>query len=296
MTSTLISEADFEHWTKHGYVVVRLLDDDKVKEVLDNVYDYFPSWEEYTKRRHRYDALIASATGTLGPRAAFPFVGSALNSVATHPELLSFARRVMGVDRIMISHSILIAKYAGTRDFEQNLHCDYGNNTLVYPKPDTAIVDVPSITYYTDVTVDLGPTHLVPQEFTRGLLLEPRFRTRDDYPEIYQHELALTVPAGSTVIYSMNTFHRGSAMRATEGMRLSHHTSYKASGLTWCGQVTFQHQGGSPEMDHFLETATPADRELVGFPPVGDPYWDEVTVAGVAARYPKMDIEPYRVS
>ena len=30
------------------------------------------------------------------------------------------------------------------------------------------IVDLPSITCCTDVTVDLGPTHPVPQEFTRG--------------------------------------------------------------------------------------------------------------------------------
>jgi ectoine hydroxylase-related dioxygenase (phytanoyl-CoA dioxygenase family) len=296
MAKGLISEADYEHWVKHGYVVVRLLDDDKVKEVLDNVYDYFPSWEDYAQRPHRYDALIGSAAGTLGPKMAFPFVGAALNSVATHPELVAFARRVMGVERIMITHSILMGKYAGTRDYEQQLHCDYGNNTLVYPKPDTAIVDLPSITYYTDVTVDLGPTHLVPQEFTRGISLEPRHRKREDFPELYQHEFPLTVPAGSTVIYSMNTFHRGSAMRASDGVRFSHHTGFKAAGLTWCGQVTFQHQGGTPEMDHFIETATPAERELVGFPPVGDPYWDEVTVAGVAARYPKLDIEPYRVS
>jgi hypothetical protein len=65
--------------------------------------------------------------------------------------------------------------------------------------------------------------------------------------------------------------------------------------LTWCGQVTFQHQGGTREMDNFIETATPEQRELVGFPPVGDPYWDEVTLAGVAARYPNMDISPYQV-
>jgi hypothetical protein len=94
----------------------------------------------------------------------------------------------------------------------------------------------------------------------------------------------------------MNTFHRGSAMCAGAGLRFTHHTGFKAAGLTWCGQVTLQHDGGTPEMDHFIETATPAERELVGFPPVGDPYWDEVTVAGVAARYPRMDIEPYRVS
>jgi ectoine hydroxylase-related dioxygenase (phytanoyl-CoA dioxygenase family) len=296
MSEPVIKESDYEHWMKHGYVVVRLLDDDKLKAVLDNAYDYFPSWVEYKSRPKRYQALLGTAAGTLGPRVAFPFLGTGLNSVSTHPELLAFARRVIGVDKIMITHSVLIAKYAGARDYEQELHVDYGNNSLVYPKPDTAIVDLPTITYYSDVTVDLGPTYLVPQDFTRGMALEPRFRSREESPDLYEHEIPLTVEAGSTVIYSMNTFHRGSAMRASKGLRFSHHTGFKASGLTWCGQVTFQHQGGTPEMDQFLETATPEQRELVGFPAVGDPYWDEATVAGVAARYPNMDIEPYRVS
>ncbi len=156
MANSSISERDYEHWVKHGYVVVRLLDDDVLRSVLNNVYDYFPSWDEYERRPKRYEALLSTAIGTLGPRIAFPFVGTALNSVSTHPELLAFARRVIGDRRIMITHSVLVGKYAGARDFEQDLHVDYGNNSLVYPKPDTAIVDLPTITYYSDVTIDLA--------------------------------------------------------------------------------------------------------------------------------------------
>lgn len=47
-------------------------------------------------------------------------------------------------------------------------------------------------------------------------------------------------------------------------------------------------------MDHFLVSATPRQRELVGFPAVGDPYWTEETLAGVQDRYPLMDMSPYR--
>ena len=65
---------------------------------------------------------------------AFPFVGSALNSVSTHPELLAFARRVIGINRIMITHSVLVAKYAGARDYDQDLHVDYGNNKPGLPE------------------------------------------------------------------------------------------------------------------------------------------------------------------
>ena len=60
------------------------------------------------------------------------------------------------------------------------------------------------------------------------------------------------------------------------------------------GQKVFQRDGGRPEMNRFLQQATPRQREVVGFPPPGHPYWDEDTLAGVAARYPAMDMTPYR--
>ena len=40
--------------------------------------------------------------------------------------------------------------------------------------------------------------------------------------------------------------------------------------------------------------ATLEERELLGFPAPGDDYWSEETLAGVAARFPSMDMQPYR--
>jgi len=36
------------------------------------------------------------------------------------------------------------------------------------------------------------------------------------------------------------------------------------------------------------------ERDLFGFPRPGDAYWNEQTLADVAARYPGMDMTPYR--
>jgi len=33
---------------------------------------------------------------------------------------------------------------------------------------------------------------------------------------------------------------------------------------------------------------------MLGFPPPGHPYWNEETLAGVAARYPALDLTPWR--
>jgi hypothetical protein len=39
--------------------------------------------------------------------------------------------------------------------------------------------------------------------------------------------------------------------------------------------------------------ATPRERELFGFPAIGDPYWNDQTLTDVQCRYPRMDMTPY---
>ena len=43
-----------------------------------------------------------------------------------------------------------------------------------------------------------------------------------------------------------------------------------------------------------IEQASLRERDLFGFPRVGDPYWDDETLAGVQRRYPNLDLDPYR--
>jgi ectoine hydroxylase-related dioxygenase (phytanoyl-CoA dioxygenase family) len=291
-----ITENDVEHWRQHGYVIVQLLTDDEVCAAVDNINEYLPTWDEYVRRPRWFRETIASPVRGPGQAAEFPYAGTAINKTTIHPDFIAFAERVMGTDRLMLSHGQLGGKYAGTRDFEQELHRDYGNNTLVVPPPDSEIIDLPMIVYYTDVTIDLSPTYVVSQELTRDLPPTPRNLSRANHPEYYAQEVPVTVPAGAAVIYSMNTFHRGSALRASEGLRYAQNIGLKRTDAPWSGQVTFQHEGGRPEMDAFLENASPRERELVGFPRVGDPYWNKVTIDGVEGRYPGMDMAPYRAA
>ena len=44
----------------------------------------------------------------------------------------------------------------------------------------------------------------------------------------------------------------------------------------------------------FVPQCTVRQRDLFGFPRPGDPYWTEDTLEGVAARYPGIDLAPYR--
>jgi len=285
---------DIEHWREHGYVVIeQACTLQELKEVTANINDYMPTWEEYRARPHLYRKVVGDQ-GLV--RRGFPFAGDALNALTFNPYLLEFAKKVLCTDSLALSHSGLFGKYAGLGDFEQDLHVDYGNNTLAYPKEDPAYFDLPVIMYYSDVSIEMGPTYVVSQSTTRGGLLEPRHRPRSAHPELYESERPVLVPAGGALIYSMRTFHRGSRMRASEGVRYSHHLAYHTPGPRWLGSRTFQRDGGSPEMDHFIRNASVDQRDMVGFPPVGSSYWDDETIAGIEARYPGIDLEPYRRS
>jgi hypothetical protein len=48
--------------------------------------------------------------------------------------------------------------------------------------------------------------------------------------------------------------------------------------------------GENEQLQHFIENATPRQREVLGFPKPGDPYWNEETRTAVKLRYPKISL------
>jgi ectoine hydroxylase-related dioxygenase (phytanoyl-CoA dioxygenase family) len=294
-----IEQADLDHWHTHGYVIVKeFMTKEELADVHHELNAYMPTWEEYASRQPLYaDLAGGSSRGAPGwVRYEFPYAGDALNRVAVHPYLEEFARRLTGQDRLALSHGAIVGKYAGKADYDQDLHPDYTNNTLAFPAAGTERIDIPMIVYHTDVTIDLGPTYVVSAQLTKDLVTDGRrMHPRAEFPELYEAEVPAVMPAGSALIYNMRTFHRGSAMRAAQGVRFSQFVAFHTAGSPWLGSTSFQGLGDLPEMHRFLTKATPHQRELAGFPGPGDPYWTEETLAGVAARYPDMDMSPYQL-
>jgi hypothetical protein len=262
-----------------------------------------PTWQEFEERPHVYADLMGSSgritrnSTAAGVRYDFPYDDDTLNNLTMHPFLLAFAERIAETDDLALSLGHLIGKYAGRGNFDQALHSDLSNNTFVIPSKSKKWIDVPMITYLTDVTIDLGPTYVVSQKHTEHRnLVEDGFRhhTREEFPELYKVEQPALVKAGSVIIYSMRTFHRGSAMTAEKGHRFVLFTGYHTANVPWMAPMDQQHRMGTKEMDRFLVNADPRQRQIVGFPPVGHPYWEDPDmVEGVGRRYPKMDMRPY---
>jgi ectoine hydroxylase-related dioxygenase (phytanoyl-CoA dioxygenase family) len=156
-----ITDAQVAEWHEHGYVLVPdFLSGEQLDAARDNAYRYFPTAAEYYAAPQRYKNL---------PRdAQFPFAGDALNNISTGAELVGAARRIVGSDDVFLTQSLLWAKYAGRGDWEQPHHVDYQNNSLVVPSDAPGFRQTGSILYLEDVTLELGPTYLVPRGASRG--------------------------------------------------------------------------------------------------------------------------------
>jgi hypothetical protein len=287
-----ITDPHRQQLLRHGYAIVpSFLTADELAAARANFLRYFPTFDELHATPQRYGAIFEDPEHL---QVELPFAGDALNDVSTHPELIGFVERVLGTRDVLLSQAALWAKYAGTGDFDQGLHLDYQGNTLVVPRDDGAYRQVNMILYYSDVGADLGPTYVVSQEVTRDLPLWPTHRTRRKSPDLYKHERPVLAQAGDLLIFSMRTWHRASDIAAEAGARFSHHFVWRAADHAFQGYHQWSQMGERPEMQAFVERATPRQREVLGFPKPGDPYWTAESRAAVQLRYPKMDMAPYR--
>jgi hypothetical protein len=287
-----IAQSHIDQLARRGYAIVPdFLGADELEAARRNMLLYFPSAQELAAAPHRYPHIAEDPENL---QIEFPFIGDALNDISTHRNIIQFVETVLGTDQIMLSQAAIWAKYAGTGEFEQGLHSDFQGNTLVYPREEGSYRQVNMILYYSDVPPDMGPTYVVSREHTDGLSLWPPFRTRRKNPELYKLEKPVLATAGTLFIFGMSTFHRASSITAAAGARFSHHLVYRGAQHAFAGYHQWSRHGENLDLSRFIQQATPRQREMLGFPRPGDPYWTAATLAGVAARYPKMDMAPYQ--
>jgi len=257
---------------------------------------YYPSWDDVASSPDKHAAIVDNPFAL----NEFPYRGDALNDLTVHPEILRVVQEQLETPDIRLATGLIWGKYAVTPGLDQALHVDYLNNTLVYPRDEGIYRQIPFILYLTDVTEDMGPTHVVSQTLTGTDVGTLSQHTGDDsknppkeHLPWYEAERPVTVRAGSLLMYSMRTFHRGTAMRASEGVRLTLHVVYRSAACQFMGWRAPAKDANTPQMRQFLVRATPREREILSFPAPGDPYWNDETLAGVAARFPEMDLSPY---
>ncbi len=286
-TAQRITDAHLAHWRRHGYALVPgFLDAAELAAARAAIDAIAPDWATFA----------ADPSPTKNPWRVhdFPYGHAALDRISFAPAILRFVERALGTPDLAVVASQVVVKYLGAdnRRFEQELHVDYPNNTLVVPRDDDGFGQVALIIYHTDVELSSGPTYVVPRDAHTETLVPRHVLPRGEFPEYYRDEIPVTVPAGTALFYSMTTFHRGSAATATSGVRIHQTQTYRAAAHRWMDFIAWPFRSG-PALDRFLIHASPRERTLIGFPPPGHRYWNAATIAGVGQRYPGMDMRPY---
>ena len=290
-TSTL-AEAT-EHYHEHGYVVLPgYLNEDDLAPAQAELGLLFPTAEEYHAGLDpaRNARFAASEFAGIDP---FPYSSVEWSLLGVSLPIASLAEALLGTVAVRLYEGHNWAKYSGATDYDQPLHCDYWNHTVVVPSDDPTMAEVEMFIYIHGVPEELGPTHVVSQRHTGDLPMWPRRISHQEYPEAYVHEVSSAGPAGTVLAYKTNTYHRGTSIRASGGARFTLKASYRTVSDIW-----FDKLGLTERLDEswyqFVERATPRQLELLGFPARGHHYWTSRTFTDVCRRYPRADLSAFR--
>lgn len=275
---------------------------DELKPAVDSLDLMFPSAGGFhdgtDPRRSRFIGDEFAGIDT------FPFASVEVSLVAVHDRLLSLAAELLGDENVHLYGAEAWAKYTGACDYDQDLHRDYLNHTILVPSSAPEFHQVEMFVFLCDVPEELGPPHLVSRKHTsslpavpnwylrRGRLPDGRFDAEGG--DLYAAEVSGAGPAGTVIAFEQGTFHRGTQLTAPRGVRYSMHLCFRRADALWAQRVSWAAQSFRPEWISFVGRAGPRQLRALGFPPPGHPYWTPETLDGVALRYPGLDVSPFR--
>lgn len=315
----ILDEAQIEQFRYDGFVVVTgLWPDEVIGQAAAEAAELHP-FDEVVENRRGFSEMP-----WVQQREGSPDV--ALNHMTVHPRALAAVAQLMQAQvlDIRLSQSHVIAKYGhqisrpgeahdGTIAGDQDIHVDYGNNTLMVPSHTTSPEAVACLCYYSDVDESGGATHFARAEPGELTTYSPeRFNPpnfvigtengsagKDSGPRApgkterrYQQEKPVRYQPGTCILYRLNAWHRGTP--AAQGkVRYTHHHVWRHRHAEWVNW-----QSLAPRMSQmptrYLAGLSVEQRTVLGFAAPGASYWTEETLDSVGQRYPEMDMTPYR--
>jgi hypothetical protein len=293
MTTAFPSEK--AQWEEDGWSILDgVFSEDELQAARAALPELFPTAEEFARdvdpdrnRPFRVDSHSVMPT--------FPFESSALNHLVLHENVISLAQEFLELEEIRLYQGMLSAKYGeGAEEDEQLLHVDYGNHTLVVPRPEVGYQHLELFIYLSDVTPETAATRIVSRRLTTGIPVERTYLSPADYGDLYEAEVPASGPAGSILAYRPDVYHRGVRMTAPGAARFMLHVSFKPVATDWLGSQAWPSAAEGLAWHRFMQTPTVGQLAVLGFPEPGHPYWTEETLRGVAARYPLLDMTPWR--
>jgi hypothetical protein len=282
-----MSDASLDEVGERGFCLIEgFLSPDELEAAQHALWLHFPPPEEFFADPSRYPQYNGDQFGGV---LEFPYKSWDLNHVAFHPDLVDGVERYLGTADLHLYKVELWAKYGGAADYDQPLHRDYGSHSLVTPRPERRYQQLTTFIFLSDVTEDDGPTRIVPFERGREVPFTPLYLP---FGQLAEYEVPAVAPAGSLLVYRTDILHRGSNITGLGSSRFSLLVDFQVRGTTWGGKMAWPKQ--SPQRwAKLMPQCSVRQRDLFGFPRPGDHYWNDLTLADVALRYPGMDMEPY---
>jgi hypothetical protein len=167
---------------------------------------------------------------------------------------------------------------------------------VVVPRVDVGCQHLETFVYLSDVSVENGATRMVSRQSTAEIPVETHTLNYREYGDLYDEPGDTSGPAGTIVAYRPDLYHRSVDFTEPGRSRFMLHVAYKPAAADWIGYQAWQIKGFSPEWHNFVQQAHSRQLAAVGFPEPGHAYWTAETLAGVAARYPGLDMTPWRVA
>lgn len=296
------------HFEEHGWVLVPgLVPAGDIEAAQAPLFRLYPTPEEVAsgERTARTAPFLgaADADGPGGRRfRSGQFTGLReaptgdpdLDTLVLHPRILDLVEVILGTPHVLLYQAETFAKYSGASDYEQPLHIDETNHTLLPPRGDGRYRQVQLFLFLSDVTEERGATRVVSRTHTRDLPAGELFFHEAGRVRLDDHEVAAVGPAGSVLAYAADTVHRGSAMTEAGAGRFFFNLGYRPVGVDWVGALPWPRRGTDPAMRPFVESLDLRQLLALGFPPPGHDYWTVETLAATRSRYPGLELGPWQ--
>jgi hypothetical protein len=143
-------------WRADGFAVLPgFLTGGELAPALAELGMMFPSADGFHDRTDpRYRRYLGDEFAGID---AFPFASTELSLLAVHDRLAGLAGMLLADDDIRIYSAEAWAKYTGAADYDQALHRDYLNHTVLVPTAAPAYQQLEMFVYLVDVPDELGP-------------------------------------------------------------------------------------------------------------------------------------------
>jgi hypothetical protein len=284
-------------WEDDGWCVIpSVLPIEDVQRAQKAVGQLFPTAEEMESgvSSERTDSWRATFDAKW---PEFPYRSRSLNRLTVHPLVLELATLFLGSDDLRLYMSEVTAKYANqSSGYNQLLHADFPNHSILAPQVEDRYPQLALFLYLTDVSAAHGATRMVSRRKTAHIPVQQHTLSYAEFPELYDDPGIATGPAGSIVVYRPDVYHRSVDVTNSGTRRIMMHVSYRLAEAEWSQYQAWAFKGFSPEWHDFVQASGPRELALLGFPKPGHAYWTEDTITRVNARYPRLDMSPWRAA